>query len=153
MKFTPEQLKLISDSVGERTGWDFSRMRAERAPVPWRYPDVVRQFLPQTGYVLDIGTGGGEKFLALASYFRKGIGTDISPAMIEQAQRNKTARRIANVDLVVMDGLSLGFPDAQFDAVLNRHCDVSVAEIARVLRPNGYFVTQQVSKALEVTPG
>ncbi len=145
MKLTHEQLKLISDSVGERTGWDFSRMRAERAPALWNYPDVVRQFLTRTDYVLDIGTGGGETFLSLAPYFRKGIGVDIQPEMIEQARQNKAAQRITNVDLVVMDGHRLEFPDAQFDVMLNRHCDVDVSETARVLRSNGYFVTQQVA--------
>lgn len=45
MKLAYEQLKRISDSVGERTGWNFSRVRAERASVPWNYPDVARQFL------------------------------------------------------------------------------------------------------------
>ena len=44
MKLAYEQLKRISDSVGERTGWDFSRVRAERAPVPWNYPDVESRF-------------------------------------------------------------------------------------------------------------
>jgi len=145
MKFTLEQLKQISDSVGERTGWDFSPMRAERAPVPWNYSDVVRQFLTNTDCVLDVGTGGGELFLPLAPYFRKGIGIDHSTKMIEQALQNKAAQRIANVDLVVMDGNSLEFPEAQFDVVLNRHCGVNVSETARVLRANGHFVTQQVA--------
>ena len=146
MKLTSEQLKLISDSVGERTGWDFSQMHTERAPVPWSYSDVVRRFLTRLEYVLDIGTGGGEMFLTLAPYFRKGIGIDTNPGMIEQAQQNKAAQGIANVELVVMDGHSLGFPDAQFDVVLNRHCDVNVSETVRVLRTNGYLVTQQVGR-------
>jgi SAM-dependent methyltransferase len=110
MKLAYEQLKRISDSVGERTGWDFSRVRAERAPVPWNYPDVVRQFLAPSDYVLDIGTGGGEVFLTLAPYFEKGIGIDIYPEMIEQARKNRTIQRIANVDLAVMDGMGCGRP-------------------------------------------
>jgi len=144
MKLTHEQLKRITDSVGERTGWDFSRLRVERAPVPWDYPDLVRQFLTQTDCVLDIGTGGGEIFLTLAPYFRKGIGIDIYPEMIEQAQQNKAAQRIEHVDFAVMDGHNLEFPDAQFDRVLNRQCDMDASETARVLRAGGYFVTQQV---------
>jgi len=92
MKLTSEQLKLISDSVGERTGWDFSQMHTERAPVPWSYSDVVRRFLTRLEYVLDIGTGGGEMFLTLAPYFRKGIGIDTNPGMIEQAQQNKAVQ-------------------------------------------------------------
>ena len=145
MELTLELLKQISDSVGERTGWDFSRMRVERAPVPWNYLDVARQFLADTDFVLDVGTGGGELFLTLAAYFGKGIGIDESAEMIENALRNKTAQKITGVDFVVMNGSSLEFTDAQFDVVLNRHCDISVSQTARVLRTNGYFVTQQVA--------
>jgi len=145
MEITLEQLKQVSDSVGERTGWDFSRMSVERAPVPWIYFDVARQFLTETDIVLDVGTGGGELFLTLAPCFRKGVGIDSSAEMIESAQRNKTEQKISNVDFVLMDGDSLKFTDAHFDIVLNRHCDVNVSQIARVLRANGYFVTQQVA--------
>jgi len=49
MELTLEQLKLISDSVGESTGWDFSRMRVERGPVPWNYADIARQFRANIG--------------------------------------------------------------------------------------------------------
>ena len=104
MELTLEQLKRISDSVGERTGWDFSQMRIERAPVPWNYVDVARQFMADTDDVLDVGTGGGEKFLILASYFGKGVGIDASANMIENALRNKMTQQITNVDFVVMDG-------------------------------------------------
>jgi len=49
MELTLEELKQISDSVGERTGWDFSRMRVERDPVPWNYADAARQLLANIG--------------------------------------------------------------------------------------------------------
>lgn len=144
MELTLERLKQISDSVGVRVGWDFSRMRTKRAPVPWDYYDVVRQFLANTDCVLDIGTGGGELFLTLAPCFRKGIGIDVSTEMIEQALRNKQIQKIPNVHFKVMDGNHLEFADAEFEIVINRHCDVNVSETARVLRPQGHFITQQV---------
>jgi ubiquinone/menaquinone biosynthesis C-methylase UbiE len=148
MELTPERLRQISDSVGVRVGWDFSRMRVRRAPVPWDYADVVRQFLAKSDHVLDVGTGGGELFLALAPHFGKGVGIDISNAMIEQALRNKRLKKIALVDFGVMDGSHLGFADEQFEIVLNRHSDVYVSETARVLRSRGNFVTQQVPIAI-----
>lgn len=145
MELTLEQLKRISDSVGERRGWDFSRMRVKRAPVPWNYTDVARQFLADTDSVLDVGTGGGELFLTLAPYFGKGVGIDSSVEMIEQALRNKMAQKAANVEFKAMDGNRLEFDDEHFDVVLNRHCDINVSQTARVLRTDGYFVTQQVA--------
>ena len=144
MELILERLRQISDSVGVRVGWDFSLMHTKRAPVLWDYSEVARQFLARTDSVLDIGTGGGELFLTLASCFRKGTGIDVSEEMIEQALRNKRTRGITNVEFKVMDGNHLEFSDAEFEIVLNRHCDVNVSETGRVLRPQGYFVTQQV---------
>jgi SAM-dependent methyltransferase len=146
MELTPKQLKDMSDSVGVRAGWDFSRIRDRRAPVPWNYAAVVRRFLSSAHRVLDVGTGGGERFLALAVDFRQGIGIDASPDMIGQALHNKRQQGMANVDLLVMDGGHLAFPPAAFDLVLNRHCTVDVCETARVLRPGGCFITQQVAR-------
>jgi hypothetical protein len=33
-EYTAQELQAIADEVGERRGWDFSRMSVERAPVP-----------------------------------------------------------------------------------------------------------------------
>jgi len=40
----------------------------------------------------------------------------------------------------------LRFSDGSFDVVLNRHAPTEVAEIVRVLRPGGVFITQQVGR-------
>ena len=146
MNLTYEQLKTIAASVGERSGWDFSRVRNAREPVPWHYLDVVRAYLSKSAYVLDSGTGGGERFLRLAPQFRKGVGIDIAPEMIAQAQQNQRASQVTNVDWRVMSGEQLGFPAGEFDVALNRHSRVYVAELARVVHSGGYIVTQQVGR-------
>ena len=102
-ELTIEALRDLSASVGERSGWDFSRVRDERAPVPWDYVKVVRQYLNQTDSVLDAGTGGGEILLSLAPYFETGIGIDRYADMIEQARQRRIDLPTGNVDLVVMD--------------------------------------------------
>jgi len=84
-----DELKRIGDTVGERRGWDFSRVRDARDPVPWDYADVVRRYLRPTDRVLDIGTGGGERFLALAPEFGEGVGIDAQPAQLEAARENR----------------------------------------------------------------
>lgn len=44
-----------------------------------------------------------------------------------------------------VDGVDkLPFKDSSFDVVANRHESFDVGEVYRVLRPGGYFVTQQV---------
>jgi SAM-dependent methyltransferase len=139
-----DELRRIAASVGEREGWDFSRVRDAREPVPWDYVDVVRRYLRPTDRVLDVGTGGGEKLLSLAACSDSAVGVDASPEMIATARKNKAAAQIGTVTFEVMRGEALRFPDGAFDVVLNRHCTVDVQETFRVLRPGGYFVTQQV---------
>ena len=56
-----DELRCIAASVGEREGWDFTRVRDAREPMPWDYLDVVRCYLQPSDRVLDVGTGGGEK--------------------------------------------------------------------------------------------
>ena len=143
---TLEELKRIAESVGERRGWDFSRVRDERDPVPWDYAEVVRRYLQPTDRVLDVGTGGGERFLSLAPYLGTGVGIDISPQMIETALANKAAARADNVSFDVMPAEALRFADAEFDVVLNRHSAVDVGETLRVLCPGGHFIMQQVGQ-------
>jgi len=141
---TLEALKCLAASVGERKGWDFSRVRDDRDPVPWDYANVVRRYLQSSHRVLDIGTGGGERFLALAPYLSTGVGIDADPAMIRVARENRTPSLADKITLEVMRAEVLQFPAATFDVVLNRHAPIQVKEIARVLRPDGYFITQQV---------
>lgn len=140
------QLKQIAASVGDLSGWDFSRVRDARAPVPWHYVDVARRTVTPTDEVLDVGTGGGERFLTLAPHFRRGAGTDISPGMIRQARKNAAAQGVDTIQWLVMDGHRLAFSGGRFDLVLNRHCEVNAAETVRVLRSGGIFITQQVAR-------
>ena len=51
---TFEELKRIAASVGERQGWDFSRVRDACDPVPWDYVKVARRYLRPSDRVLDV---------------------------------------------------------------------------------------------------
>jgi ubiquinone/menaquinone biosynthesis C-methylase UbiE len=141
-----EDLKRIAETVGERSGWDFSRVRDERDPTPWDYADVVRRYLRPEDRVLDVGTGGGELFLELAPGFGEGVGIDFDAEMIRVARENAHDGSPSHVSFEPMDARSLRLPDGSFDAVLNRHAPTEAAEIVRVLRPGGVFVTQQVGR-------
>ncbi len=141
---TFEELKRFTASVDERRGWDFSPVRDDRDPVPWEYADVVRRYLQPSSRVLDIGTGGGERFLALAPHFGAGVGIDADPNMVQVARENTPPSLANKVSFEVMRAEALQFPDAAFDVVLSRHAPVCVAEVVRVLCPGGIFITQQV---------
>jgi SAM-dependent methyltransferase len=141
---TRTELKQMASSAGALTGWDFSRVRAACDPAPWEYDLVVRQHLASGDRVLDIGTGGGERFFSLASCFGTGFAVDHDRTMLETARHNQAANSISNVLLAQMDGASLGFASESFDVVLSRHLRVYPGEIMRVLRPGGCFITQLV---------
>lgn len=139
-----DELRQIAAAVAPRRGWDFSQVRDDRDPVPWDYREVARRYLTPADRVLDIGTGGGEQFLALSGAFGEGVGIDPNPAMIATAMENIPGGGGSNVSFTVGSAEAAPFPDASFDVVLNRHATLDADEIMRVLRPGGYFVTQQV---------
>lgn len=50
-------------------GWDFSHLadRITEAHPPWHFDDECRARLARSGHVLDMGTGGGERWAAMTS--------------------------------------------------------------------------------------
>ena len=100
------------------------------------------------GRALELGCGTGFFLLNLkqAGVLDEGHVTDLSPGMVEVAQRN--ARGLGfEVEGRVADAESLPYPDEHFDlvvghAVLHHIPDVELAlrEVLRVLKPGGRFV-------------
>lgn len=142
---TYEELKKIYDEVGERSGWDFSKLNDEKEPVPWNYLDVVNAYLQDTFSVLDVGTGGGEIFLKLADFFSKGIGIDPDPNMVKTAKDNAKKAKISKVTFAQYGAEHLEELNQVFDLVINRHAVVVADQIVKVLKAGGYFITQQVA--------
>ena len=141
--YSVHELQAIADDVGERRGWDFGRMATERDPVPWDFMDVVAAFLRPTDVVLDIGTGGGERLVRLASAYASGVGVDPDPAMIRVARSN--ARGVPNVRFLQASAEHLAPLEGEaFDVVLTRHAPVDVAELNRVTKSGGLFLCQGV---------
>ena len=103
--------------------------------------------------VLDAGCGTGLTTLRIAEQHPgcKVYGLDLSPKMIEVA-RNDAAERGLHVDLCTGSITDLPYADEFFDVVLTNimfhHLDLAekrqaVAEIARVLRPAGLYVSAE----------
>jgi SAM-dependent methyltransferase len=66
--------------------------------------------------------------------------------MVAAARAGTPPELAGQVSFAVMDAARLDLPDASYDLVLNRHVPVYAAEIMRVLRPGGVFITQQVGE-------
>jgi len=96
--------------------------------------------------VLDIGTGAGHTALAFALRVAKVMASDITDAMLAEANKLAAARGLVNFRTARARAEDLPFPDMSFDLVTCRLAahhfeDVAafVAEAARVLMPDGVF--------------
>lgn len=140
--YTQGELDDLLAVVQPRVGWDFSRMRTNRAAVPWDYAEVVARYVRPDDEVLDIGTGGGEAFARLAGLFRRGLGIDIDPEMVRIARQRPAA---GNLEFRVCSA-RLEHVTASFPLILNRHAELDLPAVAEHLAPGGYFITQQVGE-------
>lgn len=92
--------------------------------------------------VLDLGTGGGELLCTFEDLPADARATEGYRPNVAVARAALASRGI-EVDEVGDDD-RLPYPDRRFDLVLDRHQSFDASEVARVLRPGGAFVTQQV---------
>ncbi|KAF1299250.1 methyltransferase [Enterococcus sp. JM4C] len=125
-------------------GWDFSYLEGkyEMAETPWDYRSFVLQYLTDEYQLLDMGTGGGE---LLQSFAHPKNLTAVTEGWVPNYEllRKELAPQGVNVQFVEEDD-RLNFPDQSFDLVTNSHESFSIEEVARVLKPGGFFITQQV---------
>lgn len=137
----------------ERTsmvGWDFSvldgRMTADD---PWWdfEADCLRQ-MAGARRVLDMGTGGGERLLALLNRLNR---DDLAVEATEGWEPNLAVAREAleprGVQVSRYDAEAcerMPFSDGTFGLIMSRHEAIDAQEVARVLAPGGQLLTQQV---------
>lgn len=133
------------EAIAHIKGWDFSHIEGRYTSedsLPWDYRAAILEHLRPQMQLLDIDTGGGEFLLSLGHPHRNTAAMENYPP---------------NVSLCIETLLPLGmdfrpgsgngplpFEDSRFDLVINRHGDFNAAEIFRVLKPGGLFITQQV---------
>ncbi len=128
-------------------GWDFSYLdgRMLEEEPDWSYPRRAAELLRQSSSVLDLDTGGGERFLELREYWpNKVVATEgYSPNFKLATERlSPIGVKVWNIQLT--DFARMPFDDGEFDLVLNRHSAFNPDEVARVLTWGGTFLTQQV---------
>ncbi|HVI48827.1 MAG TPA: methyltransferase domain-containing protein [Chitinophaga sp.] len=129
------------------TGWDFSYLtntgRMAESPLPWNYFVTVCRHLSPGNTILDLGTGGGELLSLLPDkdqlhiYATEGYEPNVPVA--EARLRTFGATLVADYS-----DDELPFEDNYFDVIIDRHESYNLTEIYRVLKPGGFFITQQV---------
>ena len=126
-------------------GWDFSWLNgraAEQRP-SWGYARLAGERLARVSIALDIGTGGGEVLAGIPVLPARMVATESWPPNIPVAARRLRPRGVA---VIADDGQPrLPFRQDVFDLVISRHpVETWWDEIARVLRPGGAFLSQQI---------
>lgn len=152
---SPAEAELLdawrAEETGQPEGWDFSALvgRLTESDLPWDFATACRTVLQGSTAALDMGPGGGEHLLTLRGALppdttaTEGWGPNLPVA--------RSALEPAGIAVVAFGQpdddpapAPMPFPDDRFDVVLNRHEAYHPLEVARVLRPGGRFVTQQV---------
>lgn len=99
--------------------------------------------------VLDLGCGSGECIPALAARGANVVGVDLSPELIALAQERLRSQEVDTASLRVGSaydtGLSAASVDVAFCMSLLHHLEIprAMAEIQRVLRPDGYAIVKE----------
>lgn len=128
-------------------GWDFSHLdgRWHEETPSWSYTEMVREVLPQVDSLLDLGTGGGERLMKFQDLWpAKTVATEEWEPNFLLASERLTPLGAAVVRANGDEVSSLPFPDESFGLVISRHTAYNLAEVERVLKPGGIFLTQQV---------
>ena len=142
-RVTSAELARVSSEVGKIRGWDWSRLRVVRDPIPFDYVELVRDNVGSADRVLDIGTAGAEVLLALELPAASINAIDHQPRMAHVARERIVASN-QTIQLAVADAGGLPFPAESFDRVLCRHATADPPEVVRVLRRGGVYVNQEV---------
>jgi SAM-dependent methyltransferase len=138
--------ELIAEAVAVPvTGWDFSWFdgRATEQRPSWGYARLVAGRMAGATAALDVQTGGGEVLATVPQPPALLVATDSWRPNLPVAARN--LRPLGASVVEAADAPALPFRDAVFDLVVSRHPVRTLwHEIARVLRPGGTFLSQQI---------
>ena len=102
--------------------------------------------------VLDVACGPGMVACEFAKHARHVTGIDITPAMIEQAEKRQRELSIENLTWAVGDAVPLPYADNSFSLVITRYSfhhllapNKALAEMIRVCRPDGRVMVADVA--------
>jgi SAM-dependent methyltransferase len=137
-----ERLRPYVERARHFSGWVFDYTSRRLGPdKPWSYSGRARELVRDADRVVDLGTGGGERFAELIErHTGLAIATEEWSVNVPVA-----ADRLRQYGPAVLNcsSVSLPFADASLDLVLSRHEAIDPFEVARILAPGGVVLTQQ----------
>lgn len=132
------------DEAAPFEGWDFSYLdgRWEEEQANLGYENRAKELLATASSGLDIGTGGGERLATMPS-----LPSDMRAVEFWPPNLSVAKERLEPIGVHVQaadSGKPLQFGDASFDVIIDRQASFLPSDIARLLKENGTFLTQQV---------
>ncbi|WP_299801275.1 bifunctional demethylmenaquinone methyltransferase/2-methoxy-6-polyprenyl-1,4-benzoquinol methylase UbiE [uncultured Maribacter sp.] len=148
-----EQVTKMFDTISKNYD-GLNRVISFGIDIKWRKKvvEILKKEKPQS--ILDIATGTGDLAIALVKTgAKKIVGLDISPGMLAVGKDKVTDKKLnSTIEMVVGDSEKLTFEDNSFDAVTVSFgvrnfetLNTGMAEILRVLKPNGTLVVLETS--------
>ncbi|HEX5141671.1 MAG TPA: methyltransferase domain-containing protein [Dehalococcoidia bacterium] len=142
-----ERLRPVVERAESFSGWSgVPSPRPLGAEKPWSYSGRARELLASATSVLDLGTGGGERFSRLLDGF---VGRAVATEEWAVNAPIAAAGLRGRAEVVRASAFYLPFLGASFGLILSRHEAIYPAEIARLLAPGGVFLTQQTWRYME----
>ncbi len=137
-----ERLRPYVERARGFSGWVFDYEARRLGPdKPWSYSGRARELLRAADRVVDLGTGGGERFAELIEgYTGLVIATEEWSVNVPLA-----ADRLRPHGAAVLrcSSVALPFAAGSLDLVLSRHEAIDPFDVARVLTAGGVVLTQQ----------
>ncbi|WP_405395650.1 bifunctional demethylmenaquinone methyltransferase/2-methoxy-6-polyprenyl-1,4-benzoquinol methylase UbiE [Maribacter sp. Asnod2-G09] len=148
-----EQVTKMFDTISKNYD-GLNRVISFGIDIKWRKKvvEILKKEKPQS--ILDIATGTGDLAIALVKTgANKIVGLDISPGMLAVGKEKVIDKKLdSTIEMVVGDSEKLTFDDNSFDAVTVSFgvrnfetLNTGMAEILRVLKPNGTLVVLETS--------
>ena len=148
-----QQIAKMFDTISNEYD-NLNRVISFGIDIKWREKVVNIISKKRPNNVLDIATGTGDLAINLIqTNASEIIGLDISKGMLEVAHEKILKKQLdKTIKMVVGDSENLPFDDNSFDAITVafgvrnfENLDLGLAEIYRVLKPNGIFVVLETS--------
>lgn len=148
-----EQVAKMFDTISGNYD-NLNRVISFGIDVKWRKKvlKIVAESNPKT--ILDIATGTGDLAILMAqTNAEKIIGLDISAGMLEVGVKKIADKNLSNtIEMILGDSENMPFDDNSFDAITVAFgvrnfetLEKGLADILRVLKPNGVFVILETS--------
>ena len=149
-----EQVAQMFDAIsGNYDG--LNRVISFGIDVKWRKKVVQFVAASKPKMILDIATGTGDLAILMANTTaEKIIGLDISAGMLAIGTKKIAAKHLSEkIEMLLADSEKIPFQDNTFDAITVafgvrnfENLEIGLAEILRVLKPNGMIVVLEFSQ-------